>query len=69
VAYCSHVRQVVVDSIQHTAHSSGVDADEVVDRLGGIASGRIACWWMVERSSSLGVIGSGGCFSSGVGDS
>jgi hypothetical protein len=56
------------DSTQHTAHSSGVDVDEVVDRSGGIASGRIACWWTVERSSSPGVIGSG-CFSSGVGGS
>ena len=52
------------------APRSGVDVDEVVDRSGaGIASGGIACRRAAERSSSPGVIGSGGCFSSGVGDS
>ena len=62
-------RSQPADSTQHTAHRSGVDVDEVVDRSGGIASGGIACRRAVERSSSPGVIGSGGCFSSGVGDS
>ena len=45
-------RSQPADSTQHTAHRSGVDVDEVVDRSGGIASGGIACRRAVERSSS-----------------
>jgi hypothetical protein len=55
-------RSQPADSTQHTAHRSGVDVDEVVDRSGGIISEGIACRRAVERSSSPGVIGSGGCF-------